>query len=130
MTFNEDDLLYSYSRAQAIADGVLIDVTDLARTLGFRIPVALTNGVDALLYAIPDASDETPEHRLRYLLNILRRGIDYACRNTEADFDTLLFDVGFADQETGRSSTQKLKAMSHPGDNGEPVLTILLPDED
>lgn len=130
MTFNEDDLIYSYSRAQAIKDGVLIDVTPPARTLGFRIPVALTIGVDALLHLIPNGSDETPENRLRSLLTILRRGIDYACSITEVDFDTLLFDVAFQDAETGRMQTHKLKAMSHPGDQGEPVLTILLPHED
>ncbi|WZB62191.1 DUF6573 family protein [Achromobacter xylosoxidans] len=37
--------LYVYTRAQAIADGVLIDVTKTARQVGFRILVTLT--VDA-----------------------------------------------------------------------------------
>ena len=33
----------SYSRAQAIEDGVLIDVTAMAREAGFKWPVALTH---------------------------------------------------------------------------------------
>jgi hypothetical protein len=40
--FDERDLIHSYSRAQAIADGVLIDVSATAREAGIRCPVALT----------------------------------------------------------------------------------------
>jgi hypothetical protein len=32
-------LIYSYTRAQAIADGVLVDVSELAREAGFRFPL-------------------------------------------------------------------------------------------
>lgn len=35
-------MIYSYTRAQALADGVLVDVSDIAREAGFRVPVALT----------------------------------------------------------------------------------------
>ena len=38
-----EDLIYSYSRAQAVSDGVLLYVTDLAKEAGFRFPVALTS---------------------------------------------------------------------------------------
>ena len=34
--------IHIYTRAQAIADGVLVDVGELARDAGFRLPVALT----------------------------------------------------------------------------------------
>ena len=39
--------------AQAIADGVLIDATELAKEAGFRLPVALTSGVWAECVAVP-----------------------------------------------------------------------------
>lgn len=35
--FQATDLIHSYSRAQAIADGELIDVTDTAREAGFTV---------------------------------------------------------------------------------------------
>jgi len=38
-------VIYGYSREQAIADGVLIDVSELAREAGFRILVAVTAAV-------------------------------------------------------------------------------------
>lgn len=37
-----------YTRAQAIEDGVLVPVDDLAREAGFLIPVVMTASVDAL----------------------------------------------------------------------------------
>lgn len=55
--FEEADLIFSYSRADAIRDGVLIDVSSRAKTLGYRIPVALTAGLHDVLTA--GASDET-----------------------------------------------------------------------
>jgi type I site-specific restriction endonuclease len=33
------ELIDVYSRAEALADGVLIDASDLAREIGFRFPV-------------------------------------------------------------------------------------------
>jgi type I site-specific restriction endonuclease len=38
---DENEIIYSYTRKQAIADGVLIDVTELAKEAGFKCPVAL-----------------------------------------------------------------------------------------
>ena len=37
------EIIASYSRTQALADGVLVDATKLAREAGFRYPVALTS---------------------------------------------------------------------------------------
>jgi hypothetical protein len=40
--FEEGDLVHRYTRADALRDGVLIDVTETAREAGIRWPVALT----------------------------------------------------------------------------------------
>lgn len=39
------DVIAGYSRAQALEDGVLIDVSDTAREAGFKFPVAITQAV-------------------------------------------------------------------------------------
>src|SRR6185437_8267129 len=39
------EVIYSYTRAQAIADGVLVDVSETAKEAGFKYPVALTRMV-------------------------------------------------------------------------------------
>jgi hypothetical protein len=45
--FQESDVISSYSRAQAIEDGVLVDVSQSPeyRELRFRFPIALTRAV-------------------------------------------------------------------------------------
>jgi hypothetical protein len=37
---DENEIIHSYKREQAIADGVLIDLTELATEAGFICPVA------------------------------------------------------------------------------------------
>ena len=47
MTADDDwNVIYSYSREQALADGVLVDVTETAKSLGFKVHTA----VSATLY--------------------------------------------------------------------------------
>jgi hypothetical protein len=51
--FENFDVIHSYSRAEAIRDGVLIDVTAVAREAGFRYPVALTAAVWERYVVVP-----------------------------------------------------------------------------
>ena len=70
-------VIFTYTRAQAFADGFLIDVSSkLAREAGFRYPVALTAGVWAECVAVPEGvtgQDETG--RLWDILTMLRFAI-------------------------------------------------------
>ena len=43
--FDDAPIIHSYTRAQAIEDGVLVDLTEWARETGFHIPVACTAAV-------------------------------------------------------------------------------------
>ncbi|MCY4511649.1 MAG: hypothetical protein OXG35_32490, partial [Acidobacteria bacterium] len=45
--FEDADVIHRYTRAQAIKDGTLVDVTETAREAGWRFPVALTAAVQA-----------------------------------------------------------------------------------
>ena len=38
-------VIYTYTRAQAIEDGVLVDVSTLAAEAGIRYPTAVTRGL-------------------------------------------------------------------------------------
>ena len=58
----DDVVIFSYTRAEAIADGVLIDVSEQAKQAGFCYPVAVTAGVWAECVAVPEGAagrDET-----------------------------------------------------------------------
>ena len=119
------DLIFSYSRKQAIEDGVLIDVTDMAKELGFKWPVAVTATVWNQ-YIVPQeeliSAGQSKEGRLWDVLNVLR--IAAQQNGTE-----VFFKVTFL-MENDRHEVVRLKAVSGPGDEGEPVITIMLPEED
>ena len=125
--FDAADVIYRYTRKQAIEDGVLIDVSEVAPEAGFVIPVALTAGA----WAEAIVSDEealrygqTPAGRLWDVLWMLRCAI----KASNGPTDEMHFTVIVADDETRREV--QLKALCGPGDNAEPVITILLPHED
>jgi hypothetical protein len=125
--FEDAPVIFQYSRAQAIGDGVLIDLSEWAKETGFKIPVACTaavwNG-----YIVPTdrtrglgQSERGRAHDLLWMLfNAIRKG---------GSGDTLLFQVMFL-QTPNRRLLVKLKSVCGPGDHGEPVLTIMLPGED
>jgi hypothetical protein len=120
-----NDIIFSYTRAQAIEDGVLVDVSQLAKEAGFRYPVAVTQGVwaDCISVAADDvAQDETG--RLWDILNVLR----YRIRRAK-DEQVLFFEVLIA-KGNRRPKPVRLKSHCEPGDNAEPVITIMLPNED
>ena len=64
--FAKADLIHSYSRAQALADGALMDVSATAKEAGLRWPVALTRAVSERCAAVPwrdSSSGSLPSNR-------------------------------------------------------------------
>ena len=122
----DDVVIFSYTRAQAIADGVLIDVSDLAKQVGFRYPVAVTAGVWAECVTKPEGvacPNETG--RLFVLLNMLGMAILEHREVDRVDFDV---PVG-NDHREGDPPLVRLYALCGPGDDAEPVITVMLPHE-
>ena len=123
------DVVYSYTRAQAIEDGVLIDATigDLAEVTRqhFKHPVAMTEAV----YHLIRRAVEHPKH-LNDWRGVWHDILWMSRKNIIRRFDATchLFQVTITG--TGRRNLHTLKAMCHPGDNAEPVITIMLPEED
>jgi hypothetical protein len=59
------EVIYSYTRAQAVADGVQVEVTSIAREAGIRFPVFLTRTVfDAYVTVPPGVSGQDEAGRL------------------------------------------------------------------
>lgn len=123
--WGEEIVIFRYSRADALADGVLIDASELAREAGFRYPVALTS---AAWHASVAVSPSDPVHdetgRLWDVLNVLRFSIPAARGISEIEFCVTVCD------EHENTRKVDLRAVCGPGDNAEPVVTIMLPDED
>jgi len=118
-----DNIFHVYSRKQAIQDGVLVDVTETAKEAGFRFPVAVTREVWGK-YIVPSDYDakrgQDVSGRLWDTLWMLRL-------SSRKGGSNVLFSVIF--QMLGRETTVQLRAVVGPGDKGEPVITIMMPDE-
>lgn len=122
----DDVLIFAYSRAQALADGVLVDAGPLAAEAGFRYPVALTAAAWQECVEVP-MTDLIHDQigRLWDVLNVLRAAI----KASHGHSDRIDFCVDVADEDE-MITTVRLKSLCGPGDNHEPVITIMLPDED
>jgi hypothetical protein len=124
--FDEGDLIHRHTRADAISDGVLIDVSAVAWEAGIRYPVALTRAAWERCVTVPPGvlyQDEAG--RLLDLLWMLR------CALRRGAGALVRFGLHVRnDNREGTPPLVPLKALCGPGDQGEPVITVLLPEED
>ena len=127
------EVIYSYTRAQAIDDGVLIDATEMAREAGFKWPVALTVAAwsDCVAWSDADNERQVYQDQSGRLWDVLFMA-SFAVRTANNANRQLQFDLQRIPRN-GRSTTSQrltLKLILGPGDGGEPVITIMLPGED
>lgn len=125
--FSKADLIHVYTRTQAIADGVLVDVTTTAREAGYRYPVALTRAVWCRYVEVPAGVDGQDEAgRLWDVLHMLR----HAIRNSDGESE-LRFSLHVRnDNREQVPPLVSLKAVCGPDDDASPCLTVMLPEED
>ena len=121
---NDFNLIYSYSRAQAIADGVLIDVTAQAREAGFKFHTVVSDNLFHS-YIVPPAGLEGEGQSIEGRLHDVFFVLLAAIRSSKAATDYAEIDVLFV-MAPGRQEKVKVVAVVGPGDSGEPVMTICL----
>lgn len=124
-TENDSIVIYSYTRKQAIADGVLVDVSQMAGEAGFRYHVAMTAAVYNGYVEVPKGVDgQDPSGRLWDILNLLR----FYIKSSKPSVSTIMFKV-LVNNGCGAKKVT-LKSVCGPDDNGQPCITIMLPNED
>ncbi len=127
------DVIYRYTRAQAIDDGVLIDATEMAKEAGFKWPVALTAAAWADCVAWCDADNERQVYQDQSgrLWDVLFMA-SYAIHTANNADRQLQFGLQRIPRNRRSTESQRttLKLILGPGDDGEPVMTIMLPEED
>jgi hypothetical protein len=140
------EVISTYSRAQAIADGVLVDLTNATDRDGrkirpFKYPVAMTEGAyNATIAAggrwVTDPNNPDGETlQLPPSQNLTGRLWDvfsmmlHAIR-ASGPTDRVTFSVLVDRDGNGKHKRVDLWSSCGPGDNAEPVLTIMLEGED
>ena len=117
-----------YTRAQAIADGVLVDLSALAPDVcaqHYKHPLACT----AAVWAVIDAAVKHP----RWMNDLNGVVHDVLWMSHERPVQrmgpsTVLFEVII--KGAGLQSVFTFKLACGPGDDASPVMTLMLPEED
>lgn len=123
-----ENVVFSYSRAQAIADGVLIDVSDVAKEAGFRFPVAMTAAAWSDCVAWRESGQGAGQSESGRLWDVLWMA-KLAVKRAEGD--RISFTVlRVPTRGGGRAQLATLQAVVGPGDHWEPIITLMLPGED
>jgi DNA repair protein RadC len=127
----EEEAIYSYSRSQALADGVLVDVSKMAREAGFKIPTAITADLHAQL--LPNESElargQSYEGQLWDVLWMASVGARLSGPSDRVSFQVILAEVDDRHPKKTRQNTLNLWCVIGPGDQGEPVITIGFPGD-
>ncbi|TIH19262.1 hypothetical protein D0S45_03520 [Marinifilum sp. JC120] len=127
MSEDEFEVVYSYSRKQAIEDGVLVDVTEQAKETGFKVPVAITANLYHQYIEPPDdleGEGQSTRGRLHAVLLLT-----FLAAKDRWDGSMVEIEPLFVMGEGTKLEKVKCWAMIGPGDSGEPVLTIMLPED-
>lgn len=122
------EIIYSYTRKQALADGFQVDVSTVATEAGIRFPVFLTRTVyDAFVTVPPNVSGQDEAGRLWDIVWMLR----FAIRKAQSGQTRLPFAL-YVRNDHRAPRLVKLIAECGPldMDKPEPAITVMMPDED
>ena len=122
------EVIYSYTRAQAIADGVQVEVSKVAAEAGIKFPVFITRTVFDSFVAVPEGvSGQDEAGRLWDVVWMLR----FAIRKAQHGQSRLPFAL-YVRNDNHKPRLIKLIATcgALDIDDAQPAITVMLPDED
>lgn len=122
--WDDAEIISTYSRAQAIDDGFLVDLSEWAKECGIKYPVAVTRAVWDRYIEVPEGvTCQDVRGRAWDVLWMFRRG---ASKTEGSEFVYPLY----VRNDNRSPKLVELKAVCGPGDDPKPVITIMLPEED
>jgi hypothetical protein len=119
----------TWSRAQAVADGLQMDITRTAQKAGIRFPVFLSRAVFDACVAIPEgATSQGEAERLWNIAWALR----FAIRRAGAHGQIYVRFAIYVCDDDGRPKLVKLTAScgALDFDDSQTAITIAMPDEE
>lgn len=127
------EVIHRYTRQQALEDGVLKDAGPTATEAGFRWPVALTAAAwaDCVEWSEQDSEDQIHQDLSGRLWDVVWMAAT-AIRLQGGSGEQMHFELYRIPRDGTSMEAQrtKLKLVVGPGDEGEPVVTVMLPLED
>ena len=123
-----DEIIYSYTRAQAVADGVQVEVSKTAQEAGIRFPVFLTRTVyDSYVTVPPGVTGQDEAGRLWDIVWMLR----FAIQRSQPGMQRIPVAL-YVRNDNQAAKLVKLIATCGPLDidDPQPAITVMMPDED
>jgi hypothetical protein len=120
--------IFTYTRAQAVADGFQVEVSKVAVEAGIRFPVFLTRGVyDGYVTVPPGVTGQDEAGRLWDVVSLLR----FAIHRARPGVDRIPVAL-YVRNDNHHPRLVKLLATCGPLDidDPRPAITVMLPDED
>ncbi|MBU0703564.1 MAG: hypothetical protein KKC18_06825 [Chloroflexi bacterium] len=131
------EVIYAYTRAQALADGVLVEVPpEMAEEAGFTCPVACTSALymDVITPGPNVEAGQSIDGRLWDALYMLHMAITQALPgsrtfNGPGPCQTTLYPCGFTMGDNAKAQLFTIKAVCGPDDDLSPCITLMLENE-
>jgi hypothetical protein len=122
--FDGAEIISAYTRAQAIEDGVLVDVTSTAKEAGIKYPVALTRAVWSQYVEIPEGVQCQDEAgRLWDILHMFRLHANGTLQpKVRRSASAFCYELRVS-MDHRHPRRVLLKALCGPGDDAAPVIT-------
>ena len=120
--------IFTYSRKMALADGVQVDVSEMAREAGFQFPIFLTEAVHSKYVQVPEGVEgQDEEGRLWDILWMLR----YEIKKAPQGVSRVIFQL-YVRNTNGKPRKEVLVAEvgALDFDDPAPCITVMLPGED
>lgn len=124
---SNEDYVFVYTRQQAIKDGIFVDVTERAKTIGFRIPVAITTNLfSTYLKSINEDELKAAEETIKAVDDFLLKVRNLIRANAEKDTTLLALKVPF---HNGEQVDVWVAVEAQSPDDPSPCLGIMLPED-
>lgn len=122
------EVIFAYTRKQALADGVQVDVSTTAKEAGIKFPMFLTRAVfDAYVAVPPEVTGQDEAGRLWDIVWMTR----FAILRSRPSVDRI--PIALYVRNDNRAA-RLVKLIATCGaldmDDAQPAITVMLPDED
>ncbi len=121
-------VIYAYTRAQAVADGVQVDVTKTAQEAGIKFPMFLTRAVwEAYVTVPPEVTGQDEAGRLWDIVWMTRFGII----RSRPGVDRIPVAMYVRNDNRAARLIKLIATCSALDiDDPQPAITLMMPDED
>lgn len=123
-----ENIIYAYTRKQAVEDGEQVDVSTTAAEAGIHFPVFLTRRVfDAYVSVPPNVTGQDEAGRLWDIVWMLRSAI----KSGRSDGDRIAYSL-YVRNDNRHPRLVRLIAScgALDMDDPQPAITVMLPDDD